>query len=237
MVPPNCLPFAAPFPVRTEGPKAKEPVMVTASRSARSSSRLVLPLLLLAAGCQTVEPVNVTPSFTTSPQLVVLAPSQIAVLPVEDGSPGEAASRHVAFLRQEVMRQLPDRLYTPLAAPAVDAALRGNAEAAATRASGTSILEPVYMQKIAGQCGEEALFVLRVDQWDESNLLTSRRIVFQFQAALVASGGQQLWYGTLKGEVKAGGAGAAPRDRDYMARSCGELAIRELLLRLPSRQP
>ena len=212
--------------------------MVKASRSARSSySSSPLGLLLLAAGCQTTEPVNVTPSFTTSPALAVRKPSDIAVLPVEDGSPGGAASRHVVFLRQEIMRRLVDRLYSPLAAPGVDAALKGNAEAAAARASGASTLEATYLQKVAGHSSEDALFALRVDQWDESNLLATRRITFQFQAALVGSDGQQLWYGTLSGEVKAGGAGAAPRDRDYMARSCGELAIRELMLRLPQRLP
>lgn len=212
--------------------------MVKASRFARSPSRCSsLALLLLAAGCQTTEPVTVHPSFTTAPAMAVSKPSQIAVLPVEDGTPGGAAGRHLVFLRQEVMRQLIDRLYTPLAAPVVDSALKGNADAAAARAAGTSMLEPVFLKKIAGQSSEEALFALRVDAWDESHLLTSRRITFQFQAALVASDGQQLWYGTMNGEVKAGGAGAAPRDRDYMARSCGELAIRELMLRLPQRLP
>jgi len=143
----------------------------------------------------------------------------------------------VVFLRQEIMRQLVDRLYTPLSAPVVDSALKGNAEAAAARAAGASLLEPTYLQKVAGHSSEEAVFALRVDKWDEANLLTTRRIVFQFQAALVASDGQPLWYGTLSGEVKAGGAGAAPRDRDYMARSCGELAIREVMARLPKRLP
>ena len=43
---------------------------------------------------------------------------------------------------------------------------------------------------------------LRIDRWDESKLLINRRVYFQFQASLVGKDGQQLWYGTLSGEVK-----------------------------------
>jgi hypothetical protein len=196
-----------------------------------------LGLLLLAVACKTAEPVTVYPSFTTSPAMAAHKPAEIAVLPVEDGSPASAASRHLVFLRQEIMRQLVDRLYTPLSAPVVDAALKGNADAAAAREAKTSVLEPVYLKKIAGISSEDAVLALRVDAWDESHLLTSHRLAFQFQAALVSNTGEQLWYGTINGNLKAGGAGTAPRDRDYMARSCGELAIRELMLRLPARLP
>lgn len=208
--------------------------MVTLSRRRCASS---LFGLLLLAGCQTAEPVTVNPSFTTSPALALKRPAEVAVLPVEDGTGGVEVDRHLVFLRQELMRQLVDRFYTPLAGAVVDAALKGNAEAAAAKAAGGSALAPAYLQKVAGHASEEAVFVLRVDRWDERHLLTNRRVTFQFTAALVGADGQQLWYGTMSGEVKAGGLGAAPRDRDYMARSCGELAIRELLLRLPQRLP
>ena len=212
--------------------------MVKAPRFARSSSRMaVLGLLLLAAGCKSTEPVTVFPSFTTAPAMAIHKPAEIAVLPVEDGSPGGAAGRHLVFLRQEVMRQLVDRLYTPLAASVVDATLKGNADAVAAREAKTSMLEPAFLKKIAGTSSEDGVFALRVDTWDEGHLLTDRTITFQFQAALVGNDGQQLWYGTIHGTVKAGGAGAAPRDRDYMARSCGELAVSELMLRLPARLP
>ena len=158
-------------------------------------------------------------------------------MPVEDASPGGAASRHLVFLRQEIMRQLVDRRYTPMTANVVDSAMKGNADVAAARMSGASILEPALLRKIAGHSSEDALFVLRIDQWDESQLMVSKRMNFRCQAALVGSDGQQLWYGTMNGELKAGGAGAAPRERDTMARNCGELLVRELMLRLPLRLP
>lgn len=185
-------------------------------------------------GCRTVEPVTVYPSFTVSPALASQAPAEVAVLPVEDGTEDGAAERHLVFMRQELMRQLVERLYTPLSTQAVDAALRRNDRALAAPAS-ASILDPTWLTKVVGLAAEDATLAVRVDRWDESKLLVNRRTYFQFQAALVGKGGQQLWYGTLSGEVKAGGAGAAPRDRDYMARSCGQIAIRELLLRLPRR--
>ena len=51
------------------------------------------------------------------------------------------------------------------------------------------------------------------------------------------SDGELLWSGSLVGDVKAGGMGAAPRDRDQMARSCAEIALSELLNHLALRQP
>lgn len=193
--------------------------------------------ILVLAGCKTAEPVLVQPSFTTAPALLVRRPADIAVMPVEDASPGGGATRHLTFLRQEVMRQLVDRRYTPLTAGVVDAAMKGNADVAAAQATGASILEPGMLKKLAGHSSEDALFVLRIEHWDESNLLSSKRIHFRCQATLVANDGQQLWFGTLGGEIKAGGAGAAPRDRDSMARNCGEMLVHELMLQLPMRQP
>jgi hypothetical protein len=192
---------------------------------------------LLLWACQSAPPVLVQPSFTTAPALLIRRPADIAVLPVEDASPGGAADRHLTFLRQEIMRQLVDRRYTPLTAGVVDAAMKGNADIAAARASGASILEPATLKKLAGHSSEDALLVLRLDQWDESNLLSSKKLYFRCQAALVANDGQQLWFGTLGGEIKAGGAGAAPRELDSMARNCGEMLVHELLLQLPMRQP
>ncbi|MBM4059770.1 MAG: hypothetical protein FJ265_01540 [Planctomycetes bacterium] len=193
--------------------------------------------LVVLASCQTTDPVTVQPSFTTSPALAVRRPADVAVLPIEDASPGGAAARHLTFLRQEIMRQLVERNYTPLTAKTVDAAMKGNADLAEARTSGRSILEPAVAQKLAGHSTEEAMFLLRIDEWDESRLLSAKRLTFRCQAALVANDGQQLWSGSLGGELKAGGVGAAPRDRDAMARSCGEMLVRELMVRLPLRQP
>lgn len=191
--------------------------------------------LLLTAGCKTVEPVTVYASFTTSPALAVAAPSNIAVLPVENGTGNPATDRHLVFLRQELGRQMVTRYYAAPQAQWVDASLR-ELEAAAPKPA--SVLDPTWLSQAAAAAAvrdDDAVFALRIDRWDESQLLINRRVFFQFQAALVGKEGRQLWYGTLSGDIKAGGAGAAPRDREYMARSCLDLAIRELLLRLPER--
>lgn len=189
----------------------------------------VLALLLLFAACQTTEPVSVSASFVAAKEFDERSPSQIAVLRVEDGTPDGAVARHLTFLRQEVMRQLPGRLFTPIAPAAVDAALH----AQPAPGPGESILVPATLRRLTGHAGEDATFALRVDRWDESRLHIDRRLWFQFQAAMVGSDGVQLWSGTIQGEVKAGGAGASPRDRDSMARSCAEIAIAEMLNRLP----
>jgi len=186
--------------------------------------------LLLFSGCQIQQPVRVDASFNTAPALATRGPSDIAVLPIEDGTKDHAVERHLTFLRQEVMRQLPDRLFTPLRSEIVDASLRSEAAPI-----GESMLTPATLQRIAGRVREDALLAIRVDTWDESSLMTNRRVKFALQAALVGSDGQQLWSGSLKGDVKAGGAGAAPLGRDSAARSCAELAVRELLLNLPRR--
>ena len=86
------------------------------SRRASVSCAAAFGLLLLA-GCQTANPVRVDASFVTSPELATRSPSDVAVLPIEDGTPTRAAERHLTFLRQEVMRQLPDRLFAPLVRP------------------------------------------------------------------------------------------------------------------------
>jgi hypothetical protein len=185
--------------------------------------------LAFAAACQTVDPVDVSATFVATPQFHERSPSQVAVLPIEDGTSDAAVQRHLTFLRQEVMRQLPQRLYTPLTATTVDAAL----SKVERPRSGDSILVPATLQKLAGHSAEDAVLALRIDRWDEGSLAVTRKLWFQFQAALVGSDGAPLWSGTIQGSVKAGGAGAAPRDRDGMARSCAELAVREMLARLP----
>jgi hypothetical protein len=187
-------------------------------------------VLALLAACQTTDPVKVESDLAPTTAFATHSPADVAVLPIEDGTGSGAVTRHLVFLRQEVMRQLPDRLFSPLAPSVVDASLRNAAVPA-----GESVLAPAVWPRLVGHSGEGALFVMRVDKWDESRLMSSNRVTFQFQAVLVASDGKALWNGTIHGEVKAGGLGAAPRDRDSMARSCGELAVREMMQRLPRR--
>jgi hypothetical protein len=204
-------------------------MVITLSSFARSRALALVGAGAVLAACQTAPPVDVSATFVAAPAFASRSPSQVAVLPVEDGTPDRSVERHLVFLRQEVMRQLPQRLYSPLTAQTVDAALRNVPKPPA----GESILVPATLQKLTGHAAEDAVLALRVDRWDETRLLVDKKVWFQFQAALVGSDGVPLWSGTIQGSVKAGGAGAAPRDRDSMARNCAVLAIRETMQRLP----
>ena len=190
--------------------------------------------LLFVSACQTAPPVNVDAKFTAAPALS--APDDrktavVAVLPVEDGTPNAGAARLLVMMRQELERQLIDRLYSPLTSQTVDAALRGAGKPVATE----SLLAPANLQKMAGHAHEDAVFALRIVRWDDSRIATTHRVNFQFEAAMMGRDGVPLWNGTIQGDVKAGGAGAAPLDNDGKARSCASLAITEMLQRLPRR--
>jgi hypothetical protein len=191
-----------------------------------------LVLVALLAGCKTPVPLTTTPSFVTYPALATHNPNDIGVLPVEDGTPAREASRHLDFMRQVLQRGLPARLYSPMRSDRVDAAL-----AHSEPGPGETMMTPAYLKRIAGKATEDALLAVHVHKWDESRLLSEMKITFEFQAAMIASDGEFLWSGNLSGEVKAGGLGPAPRDRDGMARSCAELALTDLLNHLTRRLP
>ena len=185
--------------------------------------------IVLLAGCKAPNPVDVDATFVTAKDFGSRSPSILSLLPVEDGTKDGSAARHLTFMRQEINRQLPERLYSPTKDTWVDATLQGAAPA------GESIVTPNTLANLARAGKDDAVLAVRVVRWDESALMSTRKVSFQFEAAMVASDAKTLWNGTIQGNVKAGGAGAAPLGRDAMARSCIELAVRELLLRLPNR--
>lgn len=203
------------------------------SSSSFACPGVAIAALLLLAGCQVPAPVVVDSTLVATPAFSARSPKDVAVLPVEDGTADGAVNRHLVFLRQEVMRHLVDRHFSPLNAEKVDAELRG----VAGGAGGETLLAPATLQRMSGHSAEDAVFALRIDRWDESELDRAHKVRFQFQAVLMGVDQVQLWSGTIQGEVKAGGAGAAPRDRDGMARSCGALAVQEMMQRLPLRTP
>ena len=186
--------------------------------------------LLLLAGCKTPNPVDVDATFVTATDFGSRSPSIISLLPIEDGTADGSASRHLMYIRQEVNRRLPERLYSPTSQTWVDGAVRGAAPA------GESIVTPDALASYARAGKDDAILAVRVAKWDESLLMSTRKVSFQFEAAMVASDATTLWSGTIQGKVKAGGAGAAPLGRDAMARSCIELAVYELMLQLPDRR-
>ncbi len=192
---------------------------------------VALVLFALLAACKTTPPLTTTPSFVTYPALSTRNPNDIAVLPVEDGTPSLDVSRHLEFMRQVLQRGLPSRLYAPVSSQIVDAALLHERPAA-----GETLLTPTYLKRVAGKAADDAALAVRVDSWDESRLLSDMKVSFRLEAALMASDGELLWHGGLSGTVKAGGLGPAPRDRDAMARSCAELALNDLLVHLSRRR-
>lgn len=188
-----------------------------------------LSCLLSLAGCRQIEPIRVDGEFVTSPRFVTASPSIVSLLPIEDGTEDGAAARHVTMMRQEINRQLPERLYSPTRQQWVDASLRGAAPI------GESIMAPGRLAEFARAGKDDAVLAVRVGKWDESTLMSDHRVRFAFDAAMVGKDGTQLWSGHIEGSVKAGGVGAAPLGREASARSCIELAVRQLMLRLPDR--
>lgn len=191
-----------------------------------------LVLLALAVGCKSPPPMNATSSFAASPALALRNPSDIAVLPVEDGTSNKGVERFAEYMRQTIQRALPSRLYVPLSLDLVDSAMLANKPQ-----PGESMLAPGYLKRVAGKFSEEALIAFRINRWDESRLMVDKTVDFEVQAAMVASDGEVLWSGSLVGTVKSGGLAAAPRDRDQMSRSCANLAIESALNYLPRRSP
>ncbi|MEC8252087.1 MAG: hypothetical protein VX044_02660 [Planctomycetota bacterium] len=185
--------------------------------------------VLLLAGCQTPNPVDVDSTFVTAKEFGSKSPSIVSLLPIEDGTKGGSVDRHLTYMRQEINRQLPERLYTPTRQTWVDASTRGAAPA------GESIVTPEALAAYATSGKDDAVLAVRVSKWDESLLMSTRKVSFRLDAAMVGSDATPLWSGSIEGRVKAGGAGAAPLGREAMARSCVELAVHELLLQLPSR--
>jgi hypothetical protein len=194
---------------------------------------LLLSTFALLAACQVTNPVMLTPSFTTSPALMVRNPVDIAVLPVEDGTSERSVAPITDYMRNKLMAKLLDRMYSPLNSTIVDASLSSESPK-----NGETVLTPSYLKRVAGKAQADAVLAVRIDRWDEASLLTDHRVRFQLRVAMAGgTDGELLWYGTLAGDVKAGGLGAAPLDRFQMQKSCAEIAMVELLHQLPPRHP
>ncbi len=189
---------------------------------------LIICLAGVLAACQTHTPIKATPSFVTSPALQARKPNDIAVLVPEDVTPGGKATRLLDQARRTLMEQLITRRYAPMKSQFVDASLSRTAQQ-------QSMLQPEFLRAMASRSTGDAVLALRIDVWDETRMLADKFVTFGFQSVLVASDGEVLWSGTLSGQVKAGGSGPAPLDREAMARSCMQVALTEMLQHLPTR--
>ena len=192
---------------------------------------LAIPLLGLLA-CQGPPAVDVQPDFTATQDLSRVNPRDVAVLPVEDASPGQSAAELLDHMRDEIDRNLVQRRFSPLSHQFVDAALSNVSSAQG------SVLEVSHLIRVAGGFdAESAVMALRLNRWDESALLSQSRVSFEAEAVLVGGvSGAILWSGRISGSVKAGGEGPSPLDPGARARSAASIFIEQLLANLPSRQ-
>ena len=190
-------------------------------------------LTLCFAGCMNPQPADVQSSLSASPELYATNPTNIAVLPVEDASPDRRANPHLAHIRDELARALVRQSYSPFSARAVDGPLAN--EAIALNKDG-GVTNASLLQRLAGKFGEDAVLGVKIDSWDESSLMADNKVRFSSDVALLDSKGKRmLWSGHVNGEVKAGGFGPAPLDRDEKSRSAAAEFAWALIQRLPSR--
>ena len=191
------------------------------------------PLLLIAtalAGCQMPAP-RVESNLQAAPEILAANPSDIAILPIEDATPDQTARPRLGVVRGALAKALIQRRYAPLQPSAVDAAIQARDAAAG------SILDPAWIESVAGKAAEDALLLVRINRWDESSLMSTARVRFDADVKLVfAKDRSILWSGNIRGEAKAGGAdGPAPFDRQGRARGAAEQFASELIRRLPAR--
>src|SRR5690606_24648163 len=100
-------------------------------------------------------------------------PTVLAVLPIEDGTADASVGRHLTFLRQELNRQLIARGYSSTTENWVDASVRGAAPI------GESILTPARLTALAKASRDDGVLAVRIEKWDESRLMSERRVYFQ----------------------------------------------------------
>ena len=178
-------------------------------------------------------PPKVDSNLQAAPEILAANPSDIAVLPIEDATAGQTARPRLVVMRRAIAKSLIQRRYSPLQASAVDQAIR------ARPASAGSMMDPGWIEAMAGKAAEDAMLIVRLNKWDESSLMSTARVRFDADVKLVyAKDRSVLWSGNIHGEAKAGGAeGPAPFDRQGRAKGAAEQFANELIRRLPARMP
>lgn len=191
---------------------------------------LALPWL---GGCASVPALDARRSLFADRELGRQRPSDIAILPIQDSTPG----RSLAGLDEEMWtvlgRSLAERQYVPLSRAHVMSQLRSQG----IDLSG-NLTDPSVLRNTTGRFDEDATLAVRVLRWDESQLRTRSRVNFRLDVLLLSAlGGKALWSGSMEGSVKAGGEGPAPRDYETARSSCAVEMIQGLIRELPVRQP
>ncbi|MCB9871943.1 MAG: hypothetical protein H6837_18970 [Planctomycetes bacterium] len=206
---------------------------------ARTRRLSALSALLWLAACYNPPPL-VEHRLQSDPELTNLNPSQIAVLAVEDDTPGKKLKDVQAAVRDELAARLPFLRYAPLGLVYVDG--RAGRAAVAATTGALSVLEREYLSAVTAQfegaeAKPDAILAVAVSHWDDSSLLINSRVRFSAKVALFGcSAGRVLWSGSLSGEVEAGGKGPAPRDPVARAESAAREFARAVVAQMPPRR-
>lgn len=197
----------------------------------RLAKTAVLISLLSFAACQTGPAIQVSSGLRLAPAFTAAPPSQIAILPVEDGTAGAALGDLAERLRTSFQRELALRAYSPIAPSYVDQRLE-----AVGKAGAGSPVDPTFVGALKGGFQEEALVGFRVLRWDDSRIVETRRAQFSLEVLMIgASTGETLWSGQIGGAVKAGGEGASPLTRARQIEAAIDEVARVLASELPVR--
>jgi len=191
----------------------------------------VLSLLFLTA-CVPLPPAAVNSSLQASEALHTVNPSNVAVVPIEDATPGGNAGEVLETIRQEICGALVRRRYAPLSSRVVDPVVREQT----TGLANATFTRPEVLARIAGHLNEDAVLAVRITQWDESRIMANARVRFAAEATMLGTATKAvLWGGTLDGEIKAGQPGPAPRYRDERVLDVARQIARALISQLPER--
>lgn len=201
-------------------------------RARFATAWFVLASTLLVA-CM-ADPPRVQPSLHASPRLATTGPADIAVLPIEDATPDRKAEPVLVTIREAINEELVERRYSPLAAGRVDSALGTGTNSVPRRGA---VVDAAYLGSLAGKAKEDALLGIRITRWDTSSLMANARVRFGVDVTMIESRSKEiLWSGTVDGDVKAGGDGAAPLDPAERGRDASRRFARELIQLLPRRR-
>jgi len=190
-----------------------------------------LSLLLLVPACY-VTPATIYEEIETSKALFDVNPADIAVLPIEDATTHGSAAEACGPIRDQIVRALVKRLYTPLSTRKVDEILAAQEEVR------TSVVDANWLSSVGGHFGEDATLAVRLTAWDPSKLMSSGWVSFGADVALVTpQNAEPLWGGSFSGAIKAGGESPAPFGRQGRQVAVAREFARHLAGFLPRRNP
>ena len=184
------------------------------------------------AGCKGGPPIEASSGLRSAPGLRSLAPSDIAVLAVEDGTTERGFGGLDPVFRRALSEVLVQRGYSPLAPSHVDQLLQQSGAVDTGSAVG-----PTFLSSVRGSFAADAVLGLRVTEWDVRDVaLSSPRVGFRVEVLMLgAESGERLWWGTFEGKLKPGGERTAPLGRQERIRAAADTLARTLGAELEMR--